>query len=61
MFTKHKPLTSLVLLAFILGGCGLFDRTIEEEPTSEEPTEQVGEEPAETDDEVDEEKPVKSR
>lgn len=58
MFTKHKPLTWLVLLAFILGGCGLFDRTIEEEPTSEEPTEQVGEEPAETDDEVDEEKPV---
>lgn len=58
MFTKHKPLTSLVLLAFILGGCGLFDRTVEEEPTPEEPTEQVGEEPAETDDEVDEEKPV---
>lgn len=58
MFTKHKPLTWLVLLAFILGGCGLFDRTVEEEPTPEEPTEQVGEEPAETDDEVDEEKPV---
>lgn len=58
MFTKHKPLTWIVLLAFILGGCGLFDRTVKEELTPEEPTEQVGEEPAETDDEVDEEKPV---
>lgn len=56
MFTKRKPLTLLFLLAFILGGCGLFEAN-EAEPTVENPVEQV-EEPTEPEDVVEEEEPA---
>ena len=51
MFTKRNHLMVLVLLGFILGGCGLFEST-EEEPTVEDPIEQIEEEPVETEEDV---------
>lgn len=49
MFSKRYKLTILILFSFILGGCGLF-RSQDEEPVTEDPTEQIDEAPEETDD-----------
>ena len=57
MFTKRNHLMVLVLLGFILGGCGLFEST-EEEPTVEDPIEQIEEEPVETEEDVEAEEPA---